>query len=229
MLFIENKYTRIYYAIIDNAANVKIRFKTQHHHIIPTSMGGSDDKDNKVHLTHKEHFVCHRLLTKMTEGKARRSMIKAANRMLTGRANQHRYMPVGSVVQKLKEDAARINPFYDPAWRKENAEKRRGTKMSKQGVQNIRDAWTDDRRALIGRQTSERMKGNIPWNLGKVCPQLAGENNGFYNKKHSVKSLTKMRMPRKGPQCLITCPHCGIEGGQGNMKRYHFNNCKVKK
>ena len=22
------------------------------------------------------------------------------------------------------------------------------------------------------------------------------------------------------------CPHCGLIGGGGNMKRYHFDNCK---
>jgi len=27
----------------------------------------------------------------------------------------------------------------------------------------------------------------------------------------------------------ITCPHCGLSGGGGNMKRYHFDNCKENK
>jgi hypothetical protein len=31
----------------------------------------------------------------------------------------------------------------------------------------------------------------------------------------------------KGPQKLIECPHCGKIGGN-NMKRYHFDNCKIK-
>ena len=33
----------------------------------------------------------------------------------------------------------------------------------------------------------------------------------------------------KYPQKKITCPVCGKVGGQGNMKRYHFDNCKEKK
>jgi hypothetical protein len=28
------------------------------------------------------------------------------------------------------------------------------------------------------------------------------------------------------PKTVVTCPHCGKSGGQGNMKRYHFDNCK---
>ena len=38
---------------------------TEKHHIIPKSLGGSDDKCNIVELTAREHFVCHLLLSKM--------------------------------------------------------------------------------------------------------------------------------------------------------------------
>jgi hypothetical protein len=30
----------------------------------------------------------------------------------------------------------------------------------------------------------------------------------------------------KGKRKVITCPNCGISGGGGNMRRYHFDNCK---
>jgi len=35
------------------------------HHILPKSIGGTDNKENLVSLTAKEHFICHLLLTKM--------------------------------------------------------------------------------------------------------------------------------------------------------------------
>ncbi len=37
---------------------------------------------------------------------------------------------------------------------------------------------------IIKEQISNANQGNIPWNKGKKCPQLAGKNNGFYGKKH---------------------------------------------
>ena len=37
------------------------------HHIVPRSMGGSNKKSNLVDLTAREHYVCHRLLTKMVQ------------------------------------------------------------------------------------------------------------------------------------------------------------------
>ena len=33
----------------------------------------------------------------------------------------------------------------------------------------------------------------------------------------------------KGKREVVECPHCGVKGGGGNMRRYHFDNCKDKK
>jgi group I intron endonuclease len=33
----------------------------------------------------------------------------------------------------------------------------------------------------------------------------------------------------KGKRQIVTCPHCGLAGGGGNMRRYHFDKCKDKK
>ena len=44
---------------------VKAECYTETHHILPKSMDGSNDVDNLVVLTGKEHFICHYLLTKI--------------------------------------------------------------------------------------------------------------------------------------------------------------------
>jgi len=54
-----------------------------------------------------------------------------------------------------------------------------------------------------------------------------GELNGMFGKSHSEKTKEKMRKS-KGPQVKLTCPYCNKEGGISNMKRYHFENCKLK-
>lgn len=42
----------------------------------------------------------------------------------------------------------------------------------------------------------EALKGRVPWNKGKTCPQLSestkGKNNGMYGKKHSEETRTKI-------------------------------------
>lgn len=84
MIFIDNKYTRLYYMIIERAKSRTISSYTENHHIIPKSLGGDNSKDNLVSLTAREHFVCHLLLTKMTEGDNRSKMTMAVF-YLTGR------------------------------------------------------------------------------------------------------------------------------------------------
>jgi len=52
-------------------------------------------------------------------------------------------------------------------------------------------------------------------------------SKGSKGKPKSEKTKEAMRKP-KGPQVLVTCPHCQKEGGVSNLTRYHFNNCKKK-
>ena len=68
-MFLDNKYTKWYYNIIETAntrANENLGY-IERHHIMPKSLGGSTDKDNLVKLTGREHFIVHRLLTKMCD------------------------------------------------------------------------------------------------------------------------------------------------------------------
>ena len=38
----------------------------------------------------------------------------------------------------------------------------------------------------------------------------------------------KLSQACKGKREIVTCPHCNLSGGGGNMRRYHFDNCKKK-
>lgn len=67
-MYLQNKYTRWYYNIVNAAQNRSINGYVEKHHIIPKSLGGSNKKINIVSLTAREHFICHWLLTKMTHG-----------------------------------------------------------------------------------------------------------------------------------------------------------------
>lgn len=73
MLFIQNKYTNWYYSIIQNEATENYEV----HHIIPKSMGGSNSDDNLARLSSRQHYICHKLLTKMTTGLDKRKMCYA--------------------------------------------------------------------------------------------------------------------------------------------------------
>jgi len=86
-----NKYSKIYFSITSNAKQRITEGYTELHHIIPQSMGGSNDKDNLVELTAREHFICHWLLVKMTEGDDRSKMLYALKGMKAENKYQQRY------------------------------------------------------------------------------------------------------------------------------------------
>jgi len=64
--FVESKYSRWYDALIQKAQlRGTVEGYSEIHHIIPRSFGGSNDKNNLVKLTAREHYIAHALLWKM--------------------------------------------------------------------------------------------------------------------------------------------------------------------
>ena len=86
-----HKYSKLYYKITSNAKQRITEGYTELHHIIPQSMGGSNDKENLVELTAREHFICHWLLIKMTDGEDRSKMLYALKGMKAENKYQQRY------------------------------------------------------------------------------------------------------------------------------------------
>jgi hypothetical protein len=62
-------YQAIYSSLIAKRKAKKPRGYSEKHHIIPRCLGGSDDRNNLVRLTAREHFIAHRLLAKVHGGK----------------------------------------------------------------------------------------------------------------------------------------------------------------
>lgn len=76
-MFIQNKYTRWYNAIIEKSQHRKLFGYSEEHHITPRSLGGIDNPENIAVLTAKEHFICHHLLCKMVTDEHYRKMLNA--------------------------------------------------------------------------------------------------------------------------------------------------------
>lgn len=77
-MFIENKYTKWYFSIIENAKTRVLKEEIiEKHHIIPKSLGGKDLEENIVKLTPREHFICHLMLPRMLVGEPKAKMTYA--------------------------------------------------------------------------------------------------------------------------------------------------------
>ena len=108
---LENKYSNYYFNIVNNAKHRTTEGYVERHHIIPKSLGGSNDKDNIVALTAREHFICHWLLTKMTKGKDKTTM-NYALWMMMNTVNEHqvnkRYKLNSKTYQNLKQSLSKV-------------------------------------------------------------------------------------------------------------------------
>ena len=108
-MYLQNKYTRWYYNIIQRAQTRTISGYTEKHHIIPRSLGGNDTSINVVKLTAREHFVCHLLLTKMLTGASQHKMIHAAWLLSNAASkNQQRYSVTSRIYETLKKEKSRV-------------------------------------------------------------------------------------------------------------------------
>jgi hypothetical protein len=140
MLFIDNKYTRIYFSIIEKARCRSIQSYTEKHHIIPKSLGGDNSPENLINLTAREHFICHRLLVKMTSGDNKRKMSWAVRRMMTGSNKYHQRYKINSKKYDFlrKHNNKIIKGWHHSAETKERLSKvLKGRVFSKESIEKM--------------------------------------------------------------------------------------------
>lgn len=136
-MFNKSKYTKIYYQITSRAKDRKLTEYKERHHIIPSSLGGDNKKENLVYLTAREHFICHWLLVKMTSGNDRSKMLYALNMMRVKNDLQNRYSTIitSRVYEKYRKELSSLisktNKGRTP-WNKGGAE------LTEQQRENIR-------------------------------------------------------------------------------------------
>jgi len=139
-MFIDNKYKKWYYQIINRASDRILLEYTEKHHIIPKSLGGTHDKTNLVKLTAREHLICHMLLPKMVSGNSYHKMINALWAMSKLKNRYHQRTHITSrVYEKLKKERSAVlsemykgnnNPFYGKNHAEDTKEKMKGRAVS---------------------------------------------------------------------------------------------------
>lgn len=175
-MFIDNKYCRIYYKII-NGAKLKEYSVFEIHHIIPKSLGGTNCKGNLIKLSLKEHYICHQLLVKMTSGQQQKKMEKALYLM----SKKHGFKVVSSsAYEKLKLE------FY-----KSCKGPKKWTEAGKKKLHEIGKQRVGEKNGFYGKRHSEKaIEQNRKAHLGKTMSsdqklQISGENSsrfiGYYH------------------------------------------------
>jgi hypothetical protein len=183
-------HLRIYESIIANAKleNREKLAKTsenyvyyENHHIIPRCVGGGEEKENKVLLTAKEHFVCHKLLIYIYPKS--RGLALALRRFLYSRKNGMTFsskdyafvknaislIPVSKeTCEKLSK--AKMGKHPTDVTRKKQSDAKIGKPSGKKGKSLSQETKNLISASCLGYQhtekTKEKFRGRIPWNKG---------------------------------------------------------------
>jgi hypothetical protein len=246
-----NKYTRWYNIIIEQARDRITDGYTESHHVQPRSLGGTDNKDNLVNLTAREHFVCHWLLSKMHTGEAKAKMIYALNGMKRGNEFTQRYETkiTARVYENLKKEFSRVHS----ATMKGTTPVNKGRVMSEEQKTKIRTtkaANPTKRSAEAIAKTVAKQTGQKRSEETKLKMSLAakGKPKGPMREeeklKRSVALLGKSKQNGHGDrikatvaaqlaagthytqQPKLTCPHCGVQASKARYNGYHGPNCR---
>lgn len=181
-IMLTNKYSKLYYKITANAKQRIIEDYTELHHIIPQSIGGSNDKENLVELTAREHFICHWLLIKMTEGDERGKMLYALQGMKAENKFQNRYHT---------KITARVYERYRIEHAENHSKKMKGRKAWNKGIPQTEEHREKNRQAALKRPPKSQ----------ETIEKWREARTGYKHSEETKKKQSeKLKGKSKGPQ-----------------------------
>lgn len=121
------------------------------HHIKPRACGGTDDHDNLVLLTAREHFLAHYLLCKIySEGPEHYKMLCAFMYCKHGTSKQQKEVSSSRFFEKLKQERAELLGDQTRERIQRNGHHLKGTKASQEHREKLsasqKKRWTDSAR-----------------------------------------------------------------------------------
>ena len=180
----------------------------ERHHIIPRSMGGSNEPENMVLLTHREHIIAHRLLHVIYPEDSGMALALTLMLQLSVAQDEHgkRVISGNELSTKEAEEVRRLysqaasgenNPRYGVVVSEETKEKIRqkallnnkGEKNPRYGAKLSEETKDKIRQKALGRKLSDETKR-------KIGDSQRGEKNHWFGKHLPEEVKRKMRKPK---------------------------------
>lgn len=162
-----------YIGYVRTLSRTREKGKYERHHIIPKSLGGSDNSENLVLLTCREHYLAHYLLCKFTEGEAKKKMIWAFHRMCYSDYWNQRKITSSRLYEYIRKEYKDI--LFDEKFKQRASERAKNTQWVNNGLEN-----------KMVKNPSEFIQQG--WKLGRLP---------FKNKNHRGKDKgTRKKVPK---------------------------------
>lgn len=179
-------YQKVYDDIISNSQSQnRIKLKKsnfdyvyyENHHILPKCLGGSNNKENLVLLTAREHFVCHKLLTYIYKG----------NRKITCAFHKMTYSNTNRCIKSSRDytyarELLSLIPISEETCRKISKAlkgKQTGKPSPMKGKHHSNESKEKSRQSHLGKKHSEET-------IRLYREQRRGENNPMFKKGYLI-------------------------------------------
>lgn len=245
-MFNDTKYTKCYFRIIDWFRTNQYSGYTENHHIIPKCLGGDNSKINKIRLSARAHFVCHKLLIRMVNGQAKYKMLEAVaifsnNKKRKLKLNSRDISLIREANAIASKDRNKGNKHYlhrAPAstdlrlLRSTNASSSKWVNNgSEERFVGDHDHYVTAHGYQYGRLPfSKTWIDNIAKNVSHLhTPEVANKISKSLIGKPKTESHRARLSEAKKNEPPITCEHCGKITNSLNYNRWHGTNCKTIK
>ena len=191
-----NKYYKWYEQLIDRARNRTIEGYVERHHIVPRSLGGTNEKSNLVALTAREHLIAHMLLPRFVENKAPMwqavwMMMNTQGRKLTGRLYEQARIECRGICKGRK---------MSPEFCAKISAARKGKKLSPETCAKISAARKGIKRSpetLAKISAANKGRKRSPEHIAKHAAALKGRK---YSPEHRAKISAARKGIKKSPE-----------------------------
>lgn len=228
-----NRYTQF----INSLRGQSVDGYAEVHHIVPRSLGGSDDADNLIRLTARQHYIAHWMLARAIGGSAARAFFMMSNFGKYGHVNSTTYaiarqeyaeqvshqmrlcpnVPMFTDAHRDKLRQAKLGRKMSDETRRKVGEAQRGRKLSEETRKRI----SDSKRGRGNGRRGSAMSNQTKQRIGDA---QRGALNHMAGRKHSPETREKMRiahMKRKQNQAYLTWLAEGnqpipADAGEGN-------------
>jgi 5-methylcytosine-specific restriction endonuclease McrA len=226
-------YLRIYNKIIKRAKNRINDGYIEKHHIIPKSMGGSNNISNIVELTPREHFLAHWLLYRIYP--QNKSMIYAfwmmSNRFKNLSSSAYEESKIAFSKATSKRMSGENHPMFNKNHSQETIDKISYSRKEQGNYWNGKTHTPESKSKMSvsakNRNMSEEAKAA---RNQKLSESASGVKKSEEHKKNIALAKVGANNPMYGKKAKqVTCPHCNKTLGVNMASRYHFKNCKSLK
>lgn len=221
-----NKYKKWYADIIENAKHRVLDGYKESHHILPRSLGGSDNNDNIVDLTAREHFICHWLLTKIYTGEARGKMINAMYMMRAESSHQKRYESkiTSRIYENLREEYSQYISNLNKG-RVQPPEEKEKQILAQTG--RTRGSFSNEWKENLSKNHKSKNPNYNTAHSEETKKKMSEKAKG---RKYSAETIEKRASKIRGSKReKILCPHCKNLIAVNTYPRWHGDNCKENK